>query len=119
MHLAPVEMGVHVWMKRMAFIASVLRGLSRLTATPRWTSVAAALVSMAHAGMTSMGTAVTVSLDGSGRTVTLIEMIVYQVPARMLVHALTSSTASPASVVKVLEVTSARSTSTSVPQVPV
>lgn len=107
-HLAPVEMGVHVSMKRMDFIASVLRGLSHLTATLRWMSVAAALVSMALAGMTSTVTAVTVSLDGWGRTVTLIEMTVCQVPARMLVHALTSSMDSPASVVKVLEVTSAR-----------
>lgn len=54
-HLAPVEMGGHVWMKRMDFIACVLRALSPLTVTPRSTSVAAAHVSMAHAGMTSMG----------------------------------------------------------------
>lgn len=54
-HLAPVGMGVHVWMKRMDFTASVLRVLSPLTVTPRWTSVAAAHVSMAYAGMTSTG----------------------------------------------------------------
>lgn len=54
-HLVPVGMGVHVWMKRMDFTASVLRALSPLTVTPRWTSVAAAHVSMAHAGMTSTG----------------------------------------------------------------
>lgn len=52
MHLVPVGMGVHVWMKRMDFIASALRALSHLTVTPRWMSVAAAHVSMAHAGMT-------------------------------------------------------------------
>lgn len=68
-HPAPVEMGGHVWMKRMDFTASVQRALSLHTVTPRWTSVAAAHVAMAHAGMTLMGTAVTVSLDGSGRTV--------------------------------------------------
>lgn len=70
MHLAPVGMGGHVWMKKMDFTASVLRASSPLTVTPRWTSVAAAHVSMAHAGMTSMVTAVTVSPDGWGRTVT-------------------------------------------------
>lgn len=51
-HLAPVEMGAHVWMKRMDSTACVLRALSLLTVTPRWMSVAAARVSMAHAGMT-------------------------------------------------------------------
>lgn len=54
-HQAPVGMGGHVWMKRMDFTASALRALSPLTVTPRWTSVAAAHVSMAHAGMTSTG----------------------------------------------------------------
>lgn len=39
----------------MDFTASVQRGLSPLTVTPRWTSVPAARASMAHAGMTSMG----------------------------------------------------------------
>lgn len=61
MHLAPAEMEVHVWMKRTDFTASVLRALSPHTVTPRWTSVAAVHVSMAHAGMTSMGTTVTFS----------------------------------------------------------
>lgn len=54
-HLAPVGMGGHVWMKRMDFAASVLRALSPLTVTLRWTSVVAAHVSMARAGMTSTG----------------------------------------------------------------
>lgn len=54
-HLAPVEMEGHVWMKRMDFIACVLRASSPLTVTPKWTSVAVARVSMAHAGMTSTG----------------------------------------------------------------
>lgn len=107
-HLAPVEMGVHVLMRRMDFTASVPRALSLLTVTLRWTSAAAAPVSMAHAEMTLMVTAVTVSLDGWERTVIWTEMIVYQVPVRTLAHALTSSMASPASVVKVLEATSAR-----------
>lgn len=55
MRLAPVGMGGHVWMKRMDFTASVLRALSPHTVTLRWMNVAAAHVSMAHAGMTSMG----------------------------------------------------------------
>lgn len=55
-HLAPAGMAGHVWMKKTDFTASVLRASSRHTVTPRWTSVAAAPVSMAHAGMTSMGT---------------------------------------------------------------
>lgn len=54
-HLAPVGMEEHVWMKRMDFTASALRALSLLTATLRWMSVAAAHVSMAHAGMTLTG----------------------------------------------------------------
>lgn len=54
-HPAPVAMEGHVWMKRMDFTASVLRALSPLTVTPRWTSVAAAHASMAHAGMTLTG----------------------------------------------------------------
>lgn len=54
-HPAPVAMEEHVWMKRMDFTVSVLRDLSPLTVTPRWMSVAAAHVSMAHAGMTLMG----------------------------------------------------------------
>lgn len=83
-HLAPVEMEEHVLMKRMDFTASVPRALSLLTVTPKWMSVAAAHVSMAHAGMTSMVTAVTVSLDGLGRTVTWIGMTVCQVLAKML-----------------------------------
>lgn len=69
-HQAPVGMEGHVWMKRMDFTASVLRVSSPLTVTPRWMSVAAAHVSMGHAEMTSTVTAVTVSLDGWGRTVT-------------------------------------------------
>lgn len=70
MHPAPVGMEGHVWMRRTDFTASVLRASNPLTATLRWMSVAAALVSMAHAEMTSTVTAVTVSLDGWGRTVT-------------------------------------------------
>lgn len=107
-HRAPVGMGERVWMKRTDFTASVLRALSPLIVTPRWTSVAAAHVSMAHAGMTSTVTAVTVSPDGLGRTVTWTGMTVCQVLARMLAHVSTSSMASPASVGKASEVTSAR-----------
>lgn len=55
MHLVPAGMVVHVWMKKTDFTASVLRASSLLTVTPRWTSVEAAHVSMARAGMTSMG----------------------------------------------------------------
>lgn len=54
-HQVPVGMGVHAWMKRMDFTASVQRGLSPPTVTLRWMSVPAARVPMAHAGMTSMG----------------------------------------------------------------
>lgn len=89
-HLALVGMEEHVWMKRMDFTASVLRVSSPLTATLRWMSVAAAHVSMAHAGMTSMVTAVTVSLDGWGKIAIWTETTVCQVPARMLAHASTS-----------------------------
>lgn len=48
--------------------------------------------------------AVTVSLDGWGRTVTWTGTIVCRVPARMPGRALTSSMASPASVAKASEV---------------
>lgn len=49
-------------------------------------------------------TAVTVSLDGWGRTVTWTGMTVCQVHARMLAHVSTSSMASPASAAKAFEV---------------
>lgn len=106
--LALVGMEGHVWMKKMDFTASVQRVLSPLTVTPRWMSVAAALVFMVHAGMTSTVIAVTVNLDGWERIVIWTGMTVCQVPARMLAHALTSSMVSPANVAKASEVTSAK-----------
>lgn len=45
-----------VWMKRTASTASVPRASSRPTATPRWTSAAAARACTAPAGTTSTGT---------------------------------------------------------------
>lgn len=51
-HLAPVEMGERVLMKKMDSTASVLKALNPLTVTPRWMSVAAAHVSMAPAERT-------------------------------------------------------------------
>lgn len=107
-HLAPVETGEHVLMKKMDFAASVLKALSPLTVTPRWMNVAAAHVSMAPAERIQMDTVVTVNLDGLARTVTWTGMTVYQVLVKMLEHALTSSMVLPASVARVSEVTSAR-----------
>lgn len=118
-HQVPVGMEALVWMKRTDSTASVLRASSLPTVTLRWMSVAAALVSMAHAEMTSMVTVVIVSLAGLVRTVTWIETIACQVPARMLAHASTSSMDSPASAAKASEEISAKSTSTNVHPVPV
>lgn len=105
---APVEMEGHVWMRRMDFTASAQKVLSPPTVTPRWMNVVVAPVFMAHAGMTSMVTAVTVSLDGWERIVIWIGMTVCLVHVRMLAPASTNSMVSPANVGKALEVTFAR-----------
>lgn len=118
MHLAPAEMEGHVWMRRMVSIASVLKDLSRHTATHRWTNVAVAPVSTAPAGMTSMVTAVTVNQDGWEKTVISTGTTVYQVPARTLEPASTNSMGLPVNVDKALEVTFAKSTSMSVHPAP-
>lgn len=107
---APAEMEGPVWMRRMAFTASVPKDSSRRTATPRWTNVEAAPVSTAPAGTTSMVTAVIANLDGWERTATWTGMTVCQVPVRMLAPALTNSMVLAANVVKALEGTFAKST---------